>query len=361
MRIKVFTAPTVDRAMQRVRAELGEDAIILGVETPAGAPVRVTAGLDDDVGHDAPADDGPYDDGPYDDGPDGAGEAFPWTEAGCVAAAPATTPAPEDADAVLAEIRHALSFHGVPRPIATRLAATAEQVAAEAPSLALAGALQATFRYAPLRASAAADDRPMLLIGPPGAGKTLAVAKLTLRAHRAGRTVQVISTDRRRAGGVEELAALTRILGVELVAADDDTAVAAAVAAAAGPVFIDTAGTNPFDAHDLAMLAESIDAADAEPLLVLAAGGDPMESVDIAAAYATLGVRRLFVSKLDLARRLGGLLAAVDAAAAAFSEASVSYQVADGLRPLNAVALARLLLPHAAEIPETPLLQEALS
>jgi flagellar biosynthesis protein FlhF len=126
-------------------------------------------------------------------------------------------------------------------------------------------------------------------------------------------------------------------------------------------VFVDTAGTNPFDPNDLAMLAESIDAAGAEPLLVLAAGGDPMESVDIAAAYASLGVRRLFVSKLDLARRLGGLLAAVDAAAAAFSEASVSYQVADGLRPLNAVTLARLLLPHAAETPHTPLLQEALS
>lgn len=348
MRIRVFTAPTVDRAMQRIRAELGEDAIILNLETPAGAPVRVTAGLDDDT-------------------LDRSGDAWPWDDDADVAGPPPPLADEAGADEVLAELRHALSFHGVPRSIATRLAATAEQIAAEAPSLALAGALQATFRFSPLHDATGAGGRPVLLIGPPGAGKTLAVAKLTMRARLAGRPVQVISTDRRRAGGIEELAVLTRILGIDLLEADDDSALATAVAtatactSASGPVFVDTAGTNPFDPNDLAMLAESIDAAGAEPVLVLAAGGDPMESVDIAAAYASLGVRRLFVSKIDLARRLGGLLAAVDAAAAAFSEASVSYQVADGLRPLNAVTLARLLLPHAAETPDTPLLQEALS
>jgi flagellar biosynthesis protein FlhF len=79
---------------------------------------------------------------------------------------------------------------------------------------------------------------------------------------------------------------------------------------------------------------------------VLPAGGDADEAVEIATACAAMGVRQLVGTRVDAARRFGGLLAAADAGALAFSEISVSPYVSDGLIRLDALALARLLM-HA--------------
>ena len=43
---------------------------------------------------------------------------------------------------------------------------------------------------------------------------------------------------------------------------------------------------------------------------VLPAGGDALETADIAAAFASLGATRMIATRLDIARRYGGLLAA---------------------------------------------------
>ena len=56
---------------------------------------------------------------------------------------------------------------------------------------------------------------------------------------------------------------------------------------------------------------------------------------------------RMLVTRLDMVHRLGSLLAAADAAHLSFCDAGISPDVAEGLIPLNPVALARLLLPEA--------------
>lgn len=334
MRLRQFTAPTVDRAMAEVRRELGEDAIIVAIDGPDGAKgARVTAALDAEIVYtmvDAPAPTAPK---------TAADEG--WT-----------------AEHVVDEIRHALSYHGAPADMALRLTDTASVQTAKCPEEALTGALQGAFVFAPLTNGAPPPERPVVLVGPPGAGKTLAVAKLTLHQRRAGFTPTVLSADNRRAGGVEELATLTRLLGVDLIEAADAGALAAAVADAPGPVTIDTAGINPFVPDDLAMLAELVAASGGEPVLVLAAGGDPMESVDQAFAFAGLGVGRLFATKLDLARRIGGVLAAADAVGLALCDAGASHQVAEGLIPLTSAALTRFILPHAVAASPSPLTRE---
>ena len=60
--------------------------------------------------------------------------------------------------------------------------------------------------------------------------------------------------------------------------------------------------------------------------------------------------RRLSGAARDLARRLGSLLAAADAARLRFSSVSTAPGAAAALVPLNPVSLARLLLPGPAAI-----------
>ncbi len=326
MRLKTFSAPTMATAMDLVRKEMGDDAIIVSTQPGMdGRGARVTAALEE----------------PHFDEP----AVREWPGDGLTA------------ESVGDEIQHALAYHGVPVSLADRLSRTARAFEADGSVMALAGALDAMFSFAPLARKAAA--RPLMLVGPPGVGKTIAIAKLATNARRTARPVAVITTDTRRAGGVEQLQAFTRILGIELITADSAAALVDAVAAARGaPVLIDTAGTNPFSDVEMESLNELVQAVQAEPVVVLPAGMDPMEAAETACRFNILGPHRLLATRLDLSRRLGGVLAAAEVSALAFSEVSISPHVADGLTPINPVSLARLLLPHGAIVP-TPRMTEA--
>ena len=59
-----------------------------------------------------------------------------------------------------------------------------------------------------------------------------------------------------------------------------------------------------------------------------------------------MGTRRVLVTRLDLTRRFGSVLAAVYESRLTFCDVSITSKVADGLTPLNPVALARLMMPE---------------
>ena len=141
------------------------------------------------------------------------------------------------------------------------------------------------------------------------------------------------------------------MLGLDLHRADGPRQLTQLVAAAgkAGPVLIDSAGINPYSASDRSELAAYLVAARAEPVLVLPAGGDVFDSIEIACAFASLGSTRLLTTRLDMVHRLGSQLAAADAAQLSFCDASMTPDIAKGLFPLNPVALARLIMPEAPQ------------
>lgn len=317
MRLKTFTAATVAEAMDMVRREMGEEAIIVSTQAAAeGRGARVVAAIEE-----LPRD-----------------EEIPFYE--------------EDIcePPNLAEtIRHALSFHGTPPRLIDRLVQAAMDLEAEDPILAFAGALDTLFTFQPIAETG--DARPIMLVGTPGGGKTITTAKLAARATLARQTVAVVTTDTRRAGGIEQLAAFTRILNLDLGTADTVEALrqAAAQAPKGGVLFIDTAGVNPFNDTEMDTLVQLIRVAEAEPVLVLPAGGDAMESADIAACFAHIGADRLLVTRLDMARRIGSILAAADAGRMKFCNVSITPHVADGLSPINPVSLARLIMPRSDE------------
>ena len=225
----------------------------------------------------------------------------------------------------------ALRWHGVPAPLAACLAETE-----------LTAAIGARLRFAALDFAAFAP--PLLLAGPPGAGKTLTVARLATRLVLMGQTPMVISADAERAGAAEQLAAFTRLLGVPLIVAPDGVTIARALARRqdGAPVLIDTAGIDPFRAADQAGIAGLGGAASAATALVLPAGLDPGESADTAAAFAAAGATLLIATRLDVARRLGGVMAA--AAALPGAEAGIGPGAADGLVPMTPDLLAGRLV-----------------
>lgn len=356
MRLKIFTAATLAEAMTRIRREMGEDVIIVSTQMDARS-ARVTVAMEepdsqplwDDEAHEVPQE---------------IAASVPEIRTSVEVSLPLHSASGESiaSGGAEVEIRQALTFHGVPLPLTQRLVRAAATVNATGALMGLAGALDRTFGFVPL--SQESEARPLMLIGPPGAGKTLTVAKLATRARRSGRTATVITTDTRRAGGIEQLEAFTRILGIGLVAAASPTEAATVLrrreeTATEGLVLIDTAGANPFVGPDVSLLAELVDVTAAEAILVLPAGGDAMEMMDTAAAFACLRIRRLLATRLDAVRRLGGLLAAVDAGRTSFSEGGIGHRVVDSLVPLNPVALSRALLPAAAGKPSSSSIREA--
>lgn len=327
MRLKTFSAPTMAQAMDLVRRELGQEAIIVSCQRgPDGGGARVTAAVEEDPFE------GPLYSQHHDDEPNPSDEA----------------------------IRQALTFHGTPPRLMERLLDAADSFTADDPMRAFAEALDAEFLFMPLSEG---GERPLMLVGPPGVGKTITTAKLAARARLAGQSVCLITTDTRRPGGVEQLQALGRVLGVRPHVAADAKALRSVLKrhAGKGPVFIDTTGINPFSDSEMDALADLAAAAAAEPILVLSAGADAMEAAEMAAAFASLGTQRLLVTRLDLARRLGSILAAADAAHLRFCDVSVTPGVEDGLSAINPISLARLMMPYTAESNGAPNMTEAAS
>lgn len=194
--------------------------------------------------------------------------------------------------------------------------------------------------------------RSLLLLGPPGAGKTTLAAKLA--AQRGEREALLVSTDANRAGGIAQLEEYAGVLGLPVAIAADAPALARlAAGAATRGLVIDTAGAAPGDEAAREALAALAAAGDAEPVLVLPADLAADEATAMVRFFAPLGATTLLPTRLDLVRRLGGMLAAADAGRLALPAAGVTPHFAFGLRRLTPEIVARRLLAAALHDPRS--------
>ncbi|MCC6598389.1 MAG: GTPase [Alphaproteobacteria bacterium] len=336
MRLKSFYARTMTEAMQMVRETLGEDAVIVATrEEKGGKAVRVTAAID-----------------PGDYSERGGARREPAFEThGNRQPASADTwlqyDDEQDESAVAEEITDAMLRHAVPEDVMDHILSCATVVGFEQPSVALIAAIEHLFHFTPLPLKP--QGKALMFVGPPGAGKTLAVAKAAARAAMNGLNVGVISTDTVRAGGLEQLQAFTKLLQIDLGKADSPTSLRERMAMLdnCDQILIDTPGINPFNAEDVKMLARLMGAESMTPILTLPAGIDAEESGEIARVFATIGTGQLLATRLDIARRLGGVLSAAHHGGMSFTDASNTSRVADGFISLNPKILSRLLMPSA--------------
>ena len=189
-------------------------------------------------------------------------------------------------------------------------------------------------------------EQPLIMVGPYGSGKTLALAKMAARAVLRGLKPVVITTDVVRAGAIEQLSAFTRIMNIDLKTADEPSALVDIIDNLPDErhqILIDTAAVNPFDQDAVDLLAEMVTAANAEPLIVLAAGTDAVEAGTIATALRAIGARHLVITRLDAASRFGSLLAAADLGRLHFAYLGRSTSVTAGLQEAQPDTLAELL------------------
>ncbi len=315
MRLKSFHGPSLTDAMRQVREALGENAIIVATRDDEMGGVRVTAAIDDPP-------------------PVSARAAAPVSADNFEA----------DGSAAIDTIAEALARHQTPSDIAERLLATATQFANDDPLLSLGAAIDTHFKFQPIIDDKI--DKPVIFIGPPGAGKTLCTAKFATRLTLGKKPVTVISTDTERAGGMEQLAAFTRLLKIQLLEIEDSHALRDTVQTqkSSHAILIDTPGRNPFNEYERQQVNALVKAAGGDAVLVLPAGLDASDALDMAQEFRSLGATRLLTTRLDMVKRLGSFLRIALESRLPLANFSMSGKVTEAPQAFNPVSLAKMVL-----------------
>jgi flagellar biosynthesis protein FlhF len=340
VKLRTFLARDMREALASVRAEMGDEAVIVASERAKGGGIVVRAALDEPETNVQEAQAGFT----------AADEAVP---SGYEASyrdglirrlrepAQATSRTARNFDR--AELLSLLRSHRAAESLTYELAEAAEKSALSDMTLALASALDKRMRSGPLDLAACPA---FLLCGPPGAGKTATAAKIAAHARLSGRDVHLIAADATGAGAVARLETFAGHLGADVFVAENaallEKRVADSVSQAALAI-VDTAGFDPRHAKSRTAFSALSRIENLQTLAVLSATGDAEETTEIARALVTLGATRMIVTCLDLARRAGALLAAATQGAP-LAHVSRSPFVAGGLETLTPLSLSRLLI-----------------
>lgn len=315
MRLKSFTAKTLQDAMTKVREALGPDAIIVNVSDNAAGGVRVMAAMEDRA-H--------------------VGEPIVELEE-----KPPLAPPDQPFDG--ATLSAMLRYHGLPGQLATRIQTAASAIEALDLADGLAAGLETIVGFQGLGLE---NERPILLIGPPGAGKTLTTAKLAASTLNEGGKIRLINMDTVRAGAQAQIDHYARLMQLQVATAETPEELRVVLSQNANPglTVIDTVGVNPYSLDDVQMLARTIKLNGVEPVFVLPAGIDPLEAAEMADIFASLGATRIVITKLDAARRYAGLLTAMYKGRLSLAALANGPYVAEGLVAPTPLELARLII-----------------
>ena len=339
MMLRTFTAPDMPAAMKMMRDAMGDNAIILATEASKGKKgISVTAAVEKED-EQAPA--------------------------------PARKSAPTaESNAALEQLRfdiqNVLRFHNVPELYVSKMLKSTperefssmvqlQKISAAGDekqllSVAMEKFTGGYFSFVPLPFDE--GHLRIMLIGPPGIGKTLTIAKiaarLCLNKSDEEPNLTVITTDNKRAGGVEQLQAFTTILGLPLLVVESAKELAKTIQSLPPTmqILVDTAGCNPFDSGELTELKALSSTKGIEPVLVLPAGGDSLEAIDMVENFMEMPIKRILITRADTARRFGGIISAAAAHGLSLSNLSGSSSIVDPLQPMDGALLAQLLLRY---------------
>lgn len=354
--------------MARVRTELGDEAIIISsTEGKRGEGVDVRVAIEQAPRPKAPVDDTDEDISPApffaDNTPDGHTEGL---KSQLKLIAPHLAKQIEEINgqdesrfdpnlraSELQKLKRLLTFHGFNRRVGRSLLNTYNALAHADLAETLTRVVELRYATAPIPNT---PRRPLMLVGPPGGGKTTVAAKLAARSVLHGQQPELITTDTVRSGAVAQIESLAEAMQIAVSSAESPAELRAKIqsvfhnAQELPPIVIDTPATNPYAASEVNDLQKFILASEAEPILVLPAGGDGAELTDHAKAFAKLGATRIIISKLDASRRIGGLLSAIDTARLPIANLSSSPYLGRAFEVAKPELLAKKLLAVPSQI-----------
>lgn len=209
---------------------------------------------------------------------------------------------------------------------------------------ALTDCLTKALRYEPVEAI---PTKPILLVGPPGAGKSACAAKLAARTLAAGHEVVLISADAERCGGADQLQALAKRLGARFQKVTTLADLNELVMEARGRgmvVYVDAPSACPAQPADMRATARMIDETRLEPVLCLPADMRPDDMEELALAYANLGVKRAIATRFDLTARRASALYVLKVADIALAQVSATPYISGGVAIATPVRVAALML-----------------
>jgi flagellar biosynthesis protein FlhF len=283
MQLKRFRAATVAEALNRARAEMGPDALVLstrlvpsrGVRGWMGARgVEVTVAIERDMSEDRL---------PCPSGRHGQ---------------------PPDVGAVVAR----LQAGGLDVTFAREVAAALPKGARRGASLvSLRRALAASLT--PVTAGDEGHAPIEVFVGPPGAGKTTTIAKIGAQERaRRGKRMSLLAADAYRVGAIEQLRMYADIIGSPFFVAHSASDLERAFASADSPMLVDTAGRSPNDAAARDLFAAIDRRPDVRTHLVMPAGTSAADGARILDRYADAHPDRVVLTHVDEAETVSPLV-----------------------------------------------------
>ena len=291
--------------MADLRASLGEDAIIVSTQTLDDGQVRVTGAV--------------------------AEETFDLAEVLVPMGQPSSLQWLDDLS----------RFHEWPFDLGQDLRSTLIDMRPADPETLLATLLRAQCRFGRLVSD---ERRHLLFSGPPGAGTTTTCVKIAAELVLEGKSVDVLTLDVERVGALDRLKALLAPLDLTPVSVSASAEISNVLSACtADRVLLEGPSVNPFLPADLGRLSTLAAQSGAQLIPVVPAMLGYGDAFEIARSYLALNARSIVVTKLDAARRLGGLMAVAEAGLVV-ADVGIGPSIGEGLCELTPDGLARLLL-----------------
>jgi flagellar biosynthesis protein FlhF len=166
-------------------------------------------------------------------------------------------------------------------------------------------------KTSPIVSTVIAKGGVCALIGPTGVGKTTTIAKLAARAvlQHGARAVSIITLDNFRVGAFEQLNAYAKILGIRVLQARDKKTLERCLSQLGDQkvIFVDTVGVSKIDDR-LRELLQALEIPNLHRVFVAHAAtqGDALESA--LSAYRVNKGDAIIVTKIDEVERLGGMM-----------------------------------------------------
>lgn len=193
--------------------------------------------------------------------------------------------------------------------------------------------------------------KKVMLVGPTGVGKTTTIAKLAGNyAVKEGKDVALITLDTYRIAATEQLRRIAELLDVPLavVRTPDELRSAMDEHSRRDVVLVDTAGRSQRDGAKMDELAPFVQAAKADELhLVCAVTTHPDTLMDQVERFARYAVSHVILTKVDEAARFGLILDVLARVKTGVSWVTTGQGIPQDIEPARRDRLAELILREA--------------